>query len=511
MSSTYLSIDQPFPTATPSQTPVPSPTPSPTVTPTPAPGGATAVVTGTGGVGLRCRTGPSTGASVIMTLAEGTTVNVIGVTTAGWTPVSCGGRDGWASSTYLRISQDGPTATAVPESTGVIANTGGDRVNCRATASLAGTVITRLTEGTIVTLRGPATGDWQPVRCGDRDGFIWAEYVEIGTSLRAASVDLDETATTEATETGQSTLPATPVPTEIPATTVPTEIEPEPTAEPTVVETPVPVTGYAYIASDTGAPINCRAAPSTDASILTVVAHGEEIALRGEPVDGWQGVVCNGEYGYVAASFISATPPPTPTEPEVVDQPQPPPDEPDPAEESPAYPDGSNPWFDGAPLPVVDAWSENGATSAWNAVDGSTGTAWSSTNGAWQASLTLDLGAAYDISGIRWTLAEAGFADSLTIQVSVDGGSWITLDTYGNRTPFTWEGVPAGISARYVRIVADNPNGDPFMGRIAEVEIWGTASSSGVAIALQDRYAVPPRQQRTRRGRSRIPGKGATQ
>jgi len=487
-----------------SGTPNPTPTPSPTATPGQTT--TTAVVAGTGGAGLRCRTGPSTGAGIIATMPEGTRMTVRGVAISGWVPVRCSNRDGWASGSYLRIeqTQPGPSLTPTPTqppgaSFGVVSNAGGDNVRCRTQASLSAPVIASLPEGTRVQLRGPASGNWWPIRCANRDGFMWADYISPQTSTASFAVAGDAVPVTEET---LATGTATPSPTQLPPTVSPTvpgteaapsptapgtEAAPSPTASSTEAlpsptpkpppPTPMPVTGHGYVASETGVAVNCRVAPSTDAAIITVVTHGGEIALRGEPFDGWQGVVCGSQDGYVAAQFISSTPPPTlppeptatpPQEPEV-DETEEDVDEP---VQSSARP-GSNPWLDGAPLAVADVWADGGATSAWNTVDGSQGSVWYSVDGAGQASITLDLGAVQQVTGVRWMYAESGGADNMRLLVSLDGSSWTQLVTTSNRAPYTWEGLPTALDARFVRLTFDNPNGVPVLGLLAEVEVWG--------------------------------------
>jgi uncharacterized protein YgiM (DUF1202 family) len=72
--------------------------PAPIATGTP-PGGPWAVTT----TRVNCRTTPSTSqANVITVLNGGVTVPVRGVATDGWTPVVCGGQNGWISSSYVR-------------------------------------------------------------------------------------------------------------------------------------------------------------------------------------------------------------------------------------------------------------------------------------------------------------------------------------------------------------------------------------------------------------------------
>ncbi|MBA3377615.1 MAG: SH3 domain-containing protein, partial [Chloroflexia bacterium] len=77
-------------------------TPSPTPTPT----GMIGTVSNTGGATLNCRTQP--GGTVITRLEAGTTVPVTGALQNGWYPVTCDGRSGWVSATYLKVG-DGAT------------------------------------------------------------------------------------------------------------------------------------------------------------------------------------------------------------------------------------------------------------------------------------------------------------------------------------------------------------------------------------------------------------------
>ncbi len=72
--------------------------PAPTASGTP-PSGPQAVTT----TRVNCRTTPSTSqGNVITVLNGGVRVPVRGAATGGWTPVVCGGQNGWISSRYLR-------------------------------------------------------------------------------------------------------------------------------------------------------------------------------------------------------------------------------------------------------------------------------------------------------------------------------------------------------------------------------------------------------------------------
>jgi hypothetical protein len=111
VSAQYLTITAtpaptrtPVATATPTRTPVVTRTPVATTVPTAVAGSGTAVVSGTGGGGVNCRTAASTSGAVIVVLPEGATVQLNGTAQGGWQPVLCGGRAGFVSAQYLTIS-----------------------------------------------------------------------------------------------------------------------------------------------------------------------------------------------------------------------------------------------------------------------------------------------------------------------------------------------------------------------------------------------------------------------
>jgi hypothetical protein len=65
----------------------------------------------------------------------------------------------------------------VPAKTGTITNTGGAGVYCRVEPDLNAAILTVVPEGTEIELRGAAIGDWRPVRCDGRDGYIAARFI----------------------------------------------------------------------------------------------------------------------------------------------------------------------------------------------------------------------------------------------------------------------------------------------------------------------------------------------
>jgi len=463
-----------------------SSTPTPSITPTPTPAPATlGYIANSGGARVNCRVAPSTAGAIITALPEGTEVRLRGPLQGGWQPVACANRDGYVFGQYIETRAASPTpapVTPAPTSTpgtarfGTIANSGGARVNCRLQPSTAGTIVTALPEGTRVELRGTAQGGWQPVRCANRDAYVFAQYVALERQSLAPS------STTPVTPMAP---PRTPTPTLAPPTSTPSPVTP--TATTPATSTPG-VTGFGYIANTGGSRVNCRTEPSTDSGVITALAEGAGIDLRGSAVNGWQGVRCANTDGFVAAQFISLQPPPpTPTPPPATQAPEPTqaPDaepEPEPTQPPPAAAmAGSNPQFDGSPLDITDVWGTNGGNNAWQSIDGSQETSWVSASGVGQASLTINLGSVQSLTGVRWMYLQSGGADSMRLQVSVDGNEWTQLVTTSNRAPYTWEGWYTDASVQFVRLVFDNPNGVSTLGYVAEVQVWGTGSAGGLS------------------------------
>lgn len=73
----------------------------------------------------------------------------------------------------------------------------------------------------------------------------------------------------------------------------------EPAPEPTGNAT-------AIIAGTGGDGANCRSGPNGNSNVITSLAEGEVVALNGEAFKGWQPVLCGGHRGYVAVDFVTA-------------------------------------------------------------------------------------------------------------------------------------------------------------------------------------------------------------
>nr|MBA3274409.1 SH3 domain-containing protein [Chloroflexia bacterium] len=250
VSAQYLTVSGTPPTATATATTTPV-TPTATTTPDPVTGFGT--VTNTGGAALRCRVAPVSG-EILTTFAPGARVELRGPVSSGWYPVRCAGQDGWVSAQYLTVTGTPPTTT--PGTTfGTVTNTGGDNLRCRM-APINGAVIMSLTPGSRVEVRGSVSSGWYPVRCSGQNGFVSAEYLTVD---------------------GAS----------------------EPDPDPTI----------GYIDTAGAARANCRTQPSLSGTVITTLAFGSEVTIRGNASAGWTPVRCGTQDGWISSQLISSQPP----------------------------------------------------------------------------------------------------------------------------------------------------------------------------------------------------------
>jgi uncharacterized protein YgiM (DUF1202 family) len=245
------------PTDVPTDIP-PTDVPPTDVPPTDVPGETTGTVVNTGGANLRCRTEPIDG-SIIALHPLGSQLPVRGPISNGWWPVTCAGQDGWVSGQYFSVSGGStptPTPTEEPDPDpefGTVSNTGGANLRCR-TAPISGAIIMLLALDTEVELRGPVSNGWYPVRCGGQDGWVSALYL-------------------------------------------------------TVDDSPGPGPTVAYIDTAGMLRANCRTQPNLDATIITTVAWGSAVTVRGDAANGWTPVRCANQDGYISSTLLSDTPP----------------------------------------------------------------------------------------------------------------------------------------------------------------------------------------------------------
>jgi beta-glucanase (GH16 family) len=113
---------------------------------------------------------------------------------------------------------------------------------------------------------------------------------------------------------------------------------------------------------------------------------------------------------------------------------------------------------------------ENGSFPASNAVDGNTGTRWSSafTDPQW---LQVDLGATHTISQVvlNW---EAAYARAFQIQTSADGSAWTTIYSTTTGTGGV-QTIPVSGTGRYVRMFGTQ-RASPYGYSLWEFQVFGS-------------------------------------
>lgn len=238
---------------------------------------ATATIVNTGGDRINCRAGASAEYSVVATFNEGDQIELTGERQGPWQPVNCGGQGGFVHTDFVAFGMDETEVDADDGSEiaqarpGEIVNTGGDPINLRSKPRTTASVIGTVREGTNVTvLTGPIT---------DATGMRWYKVIANGTR---AYISADFVA-----DSGN-----------------PAPSKPEPTA------------GTGVIAGTNGDGVRCRTKASTGGAVITVLAEGTRVVLRGAATKGWQPVTCAARKGYVSTDFIEIEddgPAPTPT------------------------------------------------------------------------------------------------------------------------------------------------------------------------------------------------------
>ncbi len=230
------------------------------------------VVTGTGN-GLNCRTGAGLNYPVITTVFDGTSLVTRGAASNGWTPVTCAGKNGFVSTTWIEPAAGSTSTPGTSTATTGTArvNTGGDGLYCRSGAGTSYGVITVLSHGSTVAVRGAAQGAWIPVTCGGKAGFAHGDYL---------SVTAGSGTSTPAPSTGTGTA-----------------------------------TGSVTVANTGGQGLNCRSGAGTSHSIITTLALGQTVKTRSGSVSGWTAVICGGTNGFVSSEFVTGGTASAPTAP----------------------------------------------------------------------------------------------------------------------------------------------------------------------------------------------------
>ena len=198
--------------------------------------------------------------------------------------------------TATSLATEAPSPAATPSSAVTLivptrALITGDGLQVRVGPGTAYEVRTSLAEGDEVNVLGrDEMGDWMKVGLDSgAEGWVAAEFVDVGDSLKAVPVITPEPIATPTTEL---------TPTAMPSPTVPPEATAAPTAVPTVT---VPIASRT-----TGGGLRMRSGPGTDYEVLTFLAEGQEVNVLGRDETGeWLKIsLDSGEEGWVAAEFV---------------------------------------------------------------------------------------------------------------------------------------------------------------------------------------------------------------
>lgn len=258
----------------------------------------TAVIVNTNGDGIRCRAAPSTDAAILYRFVEGDSVELLGDPVNGWQPVRCAGKSGYVASQFIGTGGT-PTVTPTPTDTpvtggdvastdasttgmGQIRGTNGDGARCRAKASLSGKIITVLPEGTDVPLRGAAQGDWQPVTCAGKKGYVSTLYiVPLGSGDNSGGGSGNNGSGSNNGSSGDANGTG--------GTGANTDLQPGDTA---------------VVTGTNGDGVRLRSRAGFDASVVTVVPEGRQVQVRGGSTGDWVAVTYRGNDGFIHKDFL---------------------------------------------------------------------------------------------------------------------------------------------------------------------------------------------------------------
>jgi hypothetical protein len=128
--------------------------------------------------------------------------------------------------------------------------------------------------------------------------------------------------------------------------------------------------------------------------------------------------------------------------------------------------------------PVTASSVENGGTPASYAVDGDSGTRWSSqfSDPQW---IYVDLGSTYNVTEVKLNWETAAGKD-YQIQVSADASNWTTIDSVtGNTTSGVHDYTGLSGTGRYVRVLG-TARTTPYGYSLYDFNVYGTGTTAGI-------------------------------
>lgn len=195
---------------------------------------------------VRLRAGASTNAQILNTFQKGAEMTVTG-TDGDWYAVNYKGTKGYVYKQYLTVEGESSSSSSAKD--GYI---NASDVRLRAEASTSAKILDTLSKNTKLSVKD-SSGDWYAVTCDGTDGYVYKQYVSLGspssTDVKVDSVSED--------------------------------------------------TGYIK-----GYYVRVRTAPSTSSSIIVSLNTGAKLSVTGQ-TDDWYQVKYNSQTGYVYKSYLS--------------------------------------------------------------------------------------------------------------------------------------------------------------------------------------------------------------
>jgi subtilisin family serine protease len=126
-----------------------------------------------------------------------------------------------------------------------------------------------------------------------------------------------------------------------------------------------------------------------------------------------------------------------------------------------------------AKLAVRGARKSAGSASANTLFDEDPQTVWiTAEDSPEKGYIILDMGRRRDLGEVRWLFSSPYASGDYIIEISEDRRTWTTIVEPGELRPDEWQTTPVNAVARYVRFTFTNTAGAPYLGGLAEVELY---------------------------------------
>lgn len=131
----------------------------------------TAYVYNTDGDNLNMRSQANSSSSIVVKIPAGATLTVTGDAINGFYPIKYSGKTGYASTAYITFTKPSVNKTAY------VYNTDGANLNMRSSANKNASIVTKMPEGSTLTVTGDSTNGFYPVKYGNYSGYASTAYI----------------------------------------------------------------------------------------------------------------------------------------------------------------------------------------------------------------------------------------------------------------------------------------------------------------------------------------------